>query len=760
MKKYIERCFFLLGICMTLVACEEENPNIRIEDGRSDSYALSFSMSVLDAQTRATEEGDHYDPLNENVVNNMYAFLYNDAGAQVGYYATEDGNLVVTKDATTAVNPLSGGTGDAVRGTATIYIPKEPTNPFDGQNLHLYAVVNYHGTESLLNKTLDELKAVTISSASLDQTTVEKQTDFLMDGTLETGILTWASSNTYNITTQTGNYLKLARAAAKIRLRIKDIIVSDGNVGFDMVGKPTVALIRGVKNTSLLAGNPVATKEWVSTDYQEMNQHEYDGETFYARDIPFYSYENDWTTDGDIRTNLVVRLMLRKTGTTDTPSDFYFNVPVNYLLEKEDMTDEEKAGITKLQRNHLYDIVCNIKELGKPEPGKPTELNGYIAIEDWNSPDAVDGSITKAHYLVVKELTPIMPNTGQRDIQYISDLDLDLTASVLDIETEYTSYDYVGEAHTNIGHNEDGRISITTIEKSGLRYIRVTSPVPNNYVPLTIRFRAQHVAVEGETGTPLFEDVTVTQYPPIYVTAEKSTGSQIYWYFPFTAYNANGLTATGGHQAGYQRNNTLFKVTTLVPQAGQIIGDPTLGTDRTGRTEEANNITSPEFIIASQWGMSVDVPQYSGSGNLGWQANRYNLQAITGIVDRYRYNGTFSRRYYDYYNADTRAYNYWEDKYGPAITRTIEGDYNGNRNRTISYTFNPQYEGRWRIPTLAELALIVQIQSDGNSAVKNLLWGDAYWSAQTNYHYNFRTKKAEYHIGTQSIRPVFDTYNK
>lgn len=767
-RKHIEKCILFLGVCVALTACEAEHPDAPVNK-LSNSYALTFNMSVLDPQTRAVENGDHYDPLNENVINNMYVFLYDDAGTQVGDYSTKSGNLVISRNTSSTVTPINGGIGSATRGSAVIYIPKEPVNPLEGKNLHLYAVVNYHGTESLKNKTLDELKATTLSSTSLTQTTVEKQADFLMDGSIKTGVLTWSTNNTYNITTNTGSYLKLSRAAAKIRLRIKEILVKDGDVEFEIVGKPAVALIHGVKNTSLLAMKSAAVKERFSTGYQEMNEHEYDGNTFYARDVPFYSYENDWTADGDVRTNLVVRLSLRKKGTMDAPSNSYFNIPVNYLLEKEGMTTEEKAGITKLQRNHLYDIVCSIKELGKPEPGKPTELQAYFAIKDWKSSDDIDGSISKAHYLLVKELTPTMPNVNELDIQYVSDLDLDLSPNILNIQTEYTSYDYVGDAHINVGHNEDRKIKITTIEKNGVKYIHIESPIPNNYVPLTIRFRAQHVVVPGETGTPLYKDVTVTQYPPIYVTATKSKGNEIYWYSSFTNYNPNGLNASGQTQAGYQQNNTLFKVTTLVPLEGQIVGDPTSGTDYTGRTPELNNITSPEFIIASQWGMSKSVPQYLGSGpNIGWNyGQRYNLQNVTGTVDRYSYYDGYytyyySARYSDYYNAETRAFNYWEDQYGPAMTKTIQGITAGYnyRNYTMNYTFNPQYKGRWRIPTLAELELIVKIQSDGNSAVKNLLWGESYWSARTDYQYDFRNKRPMYTTTAGPIRPVFDTYNK
>ena len=70
----------------------------------------------------------------------------------------------------------------------------------------------------------------------------------------------------------------------------------------------------------------------------------------------------------------------------------------------------------------------------------------------------------------------------------------------------------------------------------------------------------------------------------------------------------------------------------------------------------------------------------------------------------------------------------------------------------------------WRIPSLAELKLINKIQKDRNSAVKALLFGKSYWSAQENIAYSFVedqnidvTKRGlpTYYF---SVRPVFDTY--
>lgn len=738
---------------LTLGACraEDELPIINKEN----CYQLQFGLSILPPQTRALTEEPGEDPFNENKITSMDAFIYDGAGTQQGHYSMKKGDLVVNSTSVTS-------------GTATIYVPKDNplSDKYNGHNYDLYVLVNYHGGQNLDNMSLNDLKKVVETSDGLKQTTIQKQDDFLMDGNMKTGTMTWATSNNYNITTTTGQTLKLARAAAKIRIRLDaKIVIEDHKDIYDVIGEPTITFKSFTNQTSIFAGNPVLSPNYLNIDdEQQMVQAEYGGKKFWTRSIPYYSYENDWTIDGKNRTYAVIKLRV-KSQNTQKESDSYYSVPINYLAIKDGMSDEEKAGLTKLQRNHLYDIECSIKQLGSAEPTKPVDIPpSYIAVEDWNNPDGIDAAITKAHYLVVKELHPEMLNIDERLVEYVSDLDIDVPLMNKSITSEYTQYNTDGSQQQIYPGNKGGDIKVETIVQNGKKYLKIISPIPDNYVPLTIRFRVTQMRdPDDPTATPLFKNVEVTQYPPIYVTAKHSKGTEIYWYSSFTAYNPKGP----GNVAGHQHNETLFTVTTLAPQAGQIVGDPTFGTDRTDKSEEANKITSPQFIIASQWGMSTQVYQYSNSDTRGWnRSTDLALETYTGIRDRYRGN----YRYYDYNSAEERAYNYWEDDYGVSVTgKQIHGDEWGNRDAIKYWSHSFKHEGHWRIPTLAELELIVKIQSDPKSAVKSLLWGYQYWSACEGWAYRFVDQSTYYQSlpvgaykgsGKISIRPVFDTYNK
>lgn len=769
-RNHIMRLCIMLAVLLA-TACNTDQIDAPVD--RSDAYAIAFDFSVLDPKVRAVgiEQGDKYDPLNENKIENIHMFFY-EGEVQRDYFSSVVGDLEYT--------------GNTINGTATAYIPKDsPVNPHPNKTYQMYVVVNYpNNATSLEHLTLTQLKQLVHTTPSLQAqtTTVQKQASFLMDGTVNTGLIRWvAGSKIYHVPTT----VELSRAAAKIRLLIDKIQVTSKDGDFELVGDPMVALVNGRAKTTLLAGHPVQNvsggEELFETQYQPMSRKVYEGKEFYARTVPFYSYENDWSTDSDLRTHLSVKLRLRGPGNAPTIKEFYYNIPINYLVPSAEMDAQEKAGVAKAQRNHLYEIHSDIFQLGELDPGKAEELKAWISIEDWNATNAIDGSISNAHYLVVKELTPEMPHMTVRDIEYISDLPLDQTI-LNDFTAEFTGYDYLGEPYTVSGKTETwGRqlkgplkqyfknIKISTIEKNGKKYIRVENPIPNNYVPWIIKFRAQHVRVEGETAVPLYKDIVVTQYPPVYVTAHKSKGNEIYWYSSFGAYNPSGLNALGETQAGYQTNNTCFKVHILVPQEGMIVGDPTLGSSdgKTNRGEEANKMVSPEFVIASQFGMSNPVPQYGGSGSGDWQQPyNYDLTKTIGNANDHFFDPyqRKSYRYRDYWDAESRASRYWEDEYGKSIqNKVIRGDdYYGysDRGQTQTYSKTFKYEGSWRIPTLAELALIVSIQSDDNSAVKNLLWGNIYWSARTNYAYDFKNKRNLFMTDNQAIRPVFDTYNK
>lgn len=793
----------LLFMLMTSSCTQDWLPHNEVSFDTENAYALSFRFSVLTPQTRAseTEAANNYDPLNENAINNMVVILFEN-GNFLGLHSTVKGDLVLFPTSSTHYTDPSGkDKADAVEGIARLFVPKNtPTNPYQNKSLHLVVIANYHGDiDQLSGVSLSDLKTRMMDVANnLDNQDdpTAKQNDFLMDAEAETGQLSWSINNEIALSSP----ILLQRAASKIRLRLKSpLALKDANgKPLQILGNPQVALVNGVNNSRLLANEmqALSTRTYVNggqTTFQSLYQRTYDGQNFFARQVPFYVYANDWSNDVYSRTFLLVKLHLKDVANKEF--DSYYNVPINYLVPPRNTPAAERENYARVQRNCVYDITCDIKEVGSKDPENPTDVNAGIAIEQWTTPKAIDGNIALAHYLLVKEPRPEMLAEKELDIQYLSDLPLNPTV-LNQIKTAFTAYTQWGDEDPHTGNNENKEIKVTTRERDGKHYIHVESPVPINYVPQTIEFTAQHI--NSGSGTPLKQHIKITQYPPIYVTAKKSKGNPIYWYSDFTFWfdtgfyiDSDGTTKYGKAGAGYQRNSTLYTVHVIAAQEDMIVGDPTLGAadQQTGKSEEANKIVSPEFMIASQWGLSVPVNQYLDIPSIpkGWVQsahNYYNLKEyspldghgnklfpndnfIVGAQDAYGRYYYSTYRYRNYEVAADHAINYWEDDYGVTETKQIYGqDVQGYQDW---YNTHPKYlsfnhNAHWRIPSLAELKLINKIQKDRNSAVKALLFGKSYWSAQENIAYSFVedqnidvTKRGlpTYYF---SVRPVFDTY--
>ncbi|MGL5730808.1 MAG: hypothetical protein ACRCX5_06775, partial [Bacteroidales bacterium] len=190
-------------------------------------------------------------------------------------------------------------------------------------------------------------------------------------------------------------------------------------------------------------------------------------------------------------------------------------------------------------------------------------------------------------------------------------------------------------------------------------------------------------------ATVINQQVVINQYPPIYVTATQSTD--------LNAGATNGTANNPGGAPG-QTNFNFFKISTVVQTGNQyFVGDPrqfNSGVMTTRTDLQGNNLRSPQFIIASQRGIT--------------QSYSYSL----------------------------------------------------SQGRCQTYQELPYARGNWRIPTMAEILLIQQIQMDTNSAIKKLLIGPAYWSAYQYAYYDFINGVFTYGSSNSSayIRCVTDTW--
>lgn len=796
---------------------------------QNQAAGSTFRSAATGTTTRAygSELGDKYEgvystDLKENIIDNVEVFLFKSDGTLKKRFSGSQ----LKKE------------GNENSATLRMLIPNDEVTQYEGQSFRMVVVANATITIPTTIARLTDLQALIQQTAGINGVPGTPQTKFLMDGAIDTQTIQWGANFTYTVPGE----LPLRRALAKVRLRIKnvdvDVTENGQTVHYEMVEQPRVKLVHYTEKSSLLQGKPyeVKSNEWKTSDYRTMDWYTFPDKindtntsnpnSFLSACLPFYTYENDWTDDSAHETYLIVEITFKakdpQTGVYGDAKPYYYRIPVNYRLPLPGMNDKEKSGLYKVQRNHLYDIVSSIGVLGSEDEGEPFEVDAFVAVQPWNEPDETDGSIRNAHFLVVKELQPLMPNMDTRQVGYLSDLPIQPKAGTTNeieiTKTVFEYYDQKGEhmVFTDIGTN-------VVVTKNGIHFktysygeiysdfppftrfggakvtfdetnpqnkkLTITHAIPINYVPYKIYFRVQHVPVAGESGTPLYKDVHVTQYPPKYITGTKSpgykpnegdTGPYADFRFHDLLGVANTNQATGNY--GAQKNDVFYKVTTVVNAGTEKIGDPTDINGRTRRDVEANKLISPEFIIASQHGLAnVNTPQYKGGSmfsqnspywtSFGPYSSYYPDRTPYYDPSEAQYDNAYNPRmkqpisnqpnYRAYTTAENRCDKYFEGEYG------MDGDYTEHfvsglskgkpiwRSRTVKKRF--KYKGRWRIPTVAELAYVDKIQDQVGSAVKSLLFGQYYWTAQTGMAYNFTSNSLSSQPGA-SVRCIFDTY--
>ncbi|MBL6452403.1 MAG: hypothetical protein JNG44_01690 [Porphyromonas sp.] len=843
-----------VGICVAFTSCVSERTDDALHISEGDGKLLELTLIPRTEQTPTAtlrshvgeEEGDKENGLhggallNENKIDNIELFVFDPAtGNLVGRYTPLKQEAL---------------TGSEIGSRATFIIPKDDLPKLEGKQLDYISVVNASQpiTTSVTTKTaLYEL--IQNDQSKLNPAPqsgkIAPQDKFLMDGALQKAV-TWGFQNPR---AELGT-IELYRAAAKIRLRIDHIDVKDYQNGIETQyvvkpgSVPEVCLVRYPEKTKVVRSDSPyqpngsdwhnsAYRPMAVTDYATLGYKNSKGDGKFYGTVPFYAYEHNWSKVSTNETFLRLKLSMRpKEAKADDPwVNYYYRIPVNYRKALGEVTEDM---LHKLERNHLYDVLTSIEVLGSLNEDTPVDITSNIAIKPWNLIEAVDGELLKAQYLEVYDKYPIMADVDEVSIPYASSLPVDIKIESVWYEyydqrgvhyrrefskTESKLYKINGtktedesKRRTNTS-DWDGIVITPSADYLSNGVITIQHPVPVNYIPYHIEFTVK------QQGGNLSQVVHALQYPNRYVTGERSkgfrngreqyvdkNGNMKPVYADFRYHSTIGIFGKyqGEKRISPQVNEVNFKITTVVPRAGERIGSPVDSKGRTKTDHMSNQLISPQFIIASQHGMTLysfqmpgDVPS-TMSRESRFSSQMFSAEApyygplssrFWGAQDPYtdptNYdNGTFAYQggtaktqnlaaYY--WDAQTRCFDYFEGEFGTNgnytefynITGNYPGPYSGEW-RTIYKDF--KYQGRWRIPTSAEMKLIDEMQIDKKTEIEGLLFGSYYWVAEKGMVYDFlehkvitfqemvnkRGKKNSYEDGFPAVyvRPIFDTY--
>ena len=838
-----------VSICVAFTSCVSERTDDALHISEGDGKLLELTLIPRTEQTTTAalrshvgeEEGDKENGLhgisilNENKIESIELFVFDPAtGNLVGRYT-----------------PLrqEALTGGEIGSRATFIIPKGDLPKLEDKLLDYISVVN----ASTPIATSVTTKAALYKQIQDDQNKlnpapqsgkIAPQDKFLMDGALQKSV-TWGYQNPR---AELGT-IELYRAAAKIRLRIDHIDVKDYQNGTETPyvvqpgSVPEVCLVRYPEKTKVVRSDSPyqpngsdwhnsAYRPMTITDYATLGYKNSNGDGKFYGTVPFYAYEHNWSDASTNETFLRLKLTMRPAGAaaTDKWVNYYYRIPVNYRKALGEVTD---AMLHKLERNHLYDVLTSIEVLGSLNEDTPVDITSNIAITPWNLVEAVDGELLKAQYLEVYDKYPIMADVSEVSIPYASSLPVEIQID----SAWYEYYDKRG-VHYRREYSQkkstlykingtktlveskphtpdwDGIVITPSANHLSNGVITIQHPVPINYIPYHIKFTVK------QRGGNLSQVVHVLQYPNRYVTGERSkgfrngreqyvdkNGKMTPVYADFRYHSTIGIFGKyqGEKRISPQINEVNFKITTVVPREGERIGspvDPETGLTKADHT--SNQLISPQFIIASQHGMSLTCYQRLANVPDGLSRERFATFEISadpalgplssdfwGVHDPYinpaNYNEGINPNYYGkkakkqniigyYWDAETRCYEYFEGEFGTndnyrEYYNIVGSENSGFTNwnwRTIHKEF--KHQGRWRIPTSAEMKLIDEMQRDNNTEIEGLLFGSYYWVAEEGMVYDFKNRKIipasevpTYQVGTLQVptvyvRPIFDTY--
>ena len=442
-----------------------------------------------------------------------------------------------------------------------------------------------------------------------------------------------------------------------------------------------------------------------------------------------YVYPNNWADNSILEREASVVMNLPMTYTTDEGTvdhkNSWYKIP---------MTDEKM-----FRRNNYYEVNITLNRPGAVSESVPVELNDiYYSVIEWTPQDIYVGGDDKPKYLSVNRESMEMHNvaTDATTLEFASSSPVTIT-----IKDVYY-YDKFGQKTTispEITGTTDGGITGN---------ITVSSPIPTNNA---IRYFT--LVITNEEG--LTKEVTVTQYPLEYITNQQG------WY----SYRSDFYTGTyapttyeykGSRRVAADWDSNSWDYSTSV-QNNYFFGSKVarMNDDGTSRlyyyswsqygstvNTNAGNLTSLDNarmyhvqITASSGKYTIGIPKQDANGFTDDGEDNAELVSPSFMIAS-QLGATQPPTSVEQAERHCREY-----------VEVHDPDNDPNTDNAIHYD-------NWRLPTEAEIKIIIDFQYVENAAMDEVLSGSYYWSATGQVH-----NRGSSDNGTQSaVRCIRDVY--
>ena len=322
MHKQLQSYIAVLAMFL-LWSCSSEQHYSVEADLEKDRKALHVELTLMDEtqqqiRSRASEAGQGV--LNENALKTFVGFLFD-------------------KNSKTCLGVIPSVYISLDKSQATIQLENELADQIEGQNVLLTLVANSQISDWSEVKHYNDLARISQEDRFNQGQSPEL---FLMTATIETGKVVWkAPELALHSIAQT---VKLERAAAKIRAQVEEINIKEGNITYELVGKPQIQLVNYRSKSTILKAKSTPGFEPATSEFFPLEEVSVEGKRLLTTTEPFYSYEIDWSAsqnstnpyDSEMEAYLLLKLNLKVNDLETKP--YYYRIPVNYSYPTKDMS--------------------------------------------------------------------------------------------------------------------------------------------------------------------------------------------------------------------------------------------------------------------------------------------------------------------------------------------------------------------------------------------------------------------------------------
>ena len=462
----------------------------------------------------------------------------------------------------------------------------------------------------------------------------------------------------------------------------------------------------------------------------------------YTCEIPFYSYAREWDKGADNPVYLTLDLPW-KNETTGQHQTYYYQILVN-------------AAGRELRPNAWYDLTVNVGVLGSKVEAEPVLLkNTTYYVLDWTTePDPEheaggdryeDVDIQKYTYLVVPETRLEINNATSGVLRFDASHKLGIQMNTASKPVEIlkgTNTNY-GAFYVNCGGTRPTVTSLpittsnfTIDESKGTLTFNYT--IPEEVYSPVYAYATIWLEIDGVAGMSVAEEefsqnITIVQYPPMYITPDESNPYSIWVNNRQT--NSSTDYSIGSHNLGrnpgHSGNNwdgnpsymytvtvTSFKETdTFRAHDGKeytyIIGDPR---QRVSDIELDDNGSAD---MATNWVTSSAV-QTDANGNVVRDANG-EIQYTTRSLEYYYPTG-YADNAFRIVSPKFKIVSFFSSGWGNITSK-------GAAMRCATFQEDGYPAGRWRLPTEAEIMFVIDLQDEG--VISDIFYGSSQYYSST-----------------------------